>query len=275
MVRRPTPISARLVSAWHLFTLGLLAATSTGTVLGVTLQASEQAKVQAIRWFSGSDVELGDCLRRERPTRLVLDKECSISDDGLRVLGHHPEIEELQMSGVKISGVGLQHVSALKSLKLLNVVGLPIGDEVMRIIKELPNLETLLLAQTRVTGAGLSQLADLKELTLLSLAESAITGAGLRQVADLKQVRSLSLARCAITDAGVRHLADLKQLRSLSLAHCAITDAGVRHLTDLSCLTELDLVGTLTGDASVELGARRFKLVHVRLRQPLGAEGAG
>ena len=122
---------------------------------------------------------------------------------------------------------GVEHLSALKGLKELRVLGTRISDGgVDRLKKALPRakmtappsrITAVLLGRTQIADAHLAHLVPLVNLEKLTLNSTQLTDAGMMHLRRLPKLKELNLADTKISDAGLASLADLKHLEWLSL----------------------------------------------------------
>ncbi|HEY3965415.1 MAG TPA: hypothetical protein VGM05_12740, partial [Planctomycetaceae bacterium] len=126
-------------------------------VIGVHLQRSKK--------FNDEDMRL--LVAFPSLTRLMLNRQ--ITNVGVKELGRHKNLTELEISGAQITDTGLIELRELKKLTILGLNGTQITDAGLREFREFKNLTTLLLGRTKITDAGLGELKELKKLTTLGL----------------------------------------------------------------------------------------------------------
>ena len=141
-----------------------------------------------------------------------------VTDAGLEHLHGLPNLESLQISGLRanfvgvnphdfeITGSGLVHLNDLPNLKNLNLSQTAIADSELKHLEGLTSLEKLTLADTRITGDGLRHLGQLSALQWLDLGKSQATDAGLAGLAGLTRLNYLFLDDTQITDERVAKL---------------------------------------------------------------------
>jgi hypothetical protein len=94
-------------------------------------------------------------------------------------------LEAVILTGTRVTGAGLKHLSGMSHLIRLDLAETQVGDEELRHLRQFPRLEWLDLGSTRVTDAGLAHLKALTGLRQLWVGNGgAVTSRGL---ADLKR----------------------------------------------------------------------------------------
>jgi len=166
----------------------------------------------------------------------------NLSNRGIQHLAGAPKIEVLNLYGVEgITGLSLQYLADLKSLRMLNLSS-PSGDG------------------SRLTNHSMSHLAAYTNLESLE-PPRIIDDGGLAHLAQIPNLMHLNLyagTNTTISDEGLAHVGTMTPLRSLVISGSVeMTDAGLESLSNLSELRELSLLtwsGNLTGDGVVSLG---------------------
>lgn len=98
----------------------------------------------------------------------------------------------------------MRNVSALRSVRTLDVTFQPITDAGLKLIEALPRLEILRLYGTQVTDESIRTLSTLPMLSTLHIGCTRITKRGISELAMLPQLRSLILSRDQLDDLGGR-----------------------------------------------------------------------
>ena len=168
-------------------------------------------------------------------------KSTSITDRELVVFTKLPQLEELSLRNTEISELGVAHLSAVVSLRKLDLGYTLLSDSALGQLKALMNLETLSVPNTQVEGPGLAALAGLTKLRELNIASTPLKNEGLQHIAKLTGLERLGLQYTDVTDRGMPALATLKNLKRLNLAGDDIRDAGLKSLAGMDQLEELDL----------------------------------
>lgn len=144
---------------------------------------------------------------------------------------------------LRLTGSSLAPLEALvpDGLIGLHAEGRPLVDGELRHLSAMRSLRSLDLSGTRITDAGLVHLLGCVDLEVLSLWDTAVTDDGLALLGRLPNLRHLGLGNTAVTDAGLRHLAGLRRLRLVQLAGTAVVGPGLRHLHGLPELASVTL----------------------------------
>jgi hypothetical protein len=119
---------------------------------------------------------------------------------------HPPRLRSLLLTETKITGTGLAHVAALKSLEQLYIRDQPIADADLKLLGALPQLEHLELSTTGTSDTGLKHIATLKKLTWLEIVDNPVTDTGLNHLVGLKELGMLKLTQTKVTKAGAQKL---------------------------------------------------------------------
>ena len=178
--------------------------------------------------------------------------DSQITDAGLDQLKEFNQLENLNLWGNPVTGIGL---SGLTKLKTLSLTGPQVTDDSLRGLSALKSLENLTLRGTSIKGPGLEHLSGLDNLTGLCLADAPLEGPGLEHLKGLKKLRALDLYCTRLTGAGLKYLQGFTELEDLNLAGTRATDTGLATIATLSNLRNLALDATAITDTGMkELG---------------------
>lgn len=121
----------------------------------------------------------------------------TVTDVSMKVISRLPALEDLKLSGCKISDMGVKELSAATQLKKLVLTG-KLSDSSLEIMSKLPNLTVLSLAgNSELTDKGVLPLLKLKKLETLVLYEvSKITDSSLDTIAQIKTLKTLDIRQC-------------------------------------------------------------------------------
>jgi uncharacterized membrane protein len=112
-----------------------------------------------------------------------------VSDLGLAALAKMPHLTRLSLQKTAIGDDGLRRLSGLVNLEYLNLYGTSVGDAGLEHLEGLHRLKALYLWQTRVTDVGAAQLKEARpDMDIVFGAPNSATIA--RQKSDGKQARS-------------------------------------------------------------------------------------
>lgn len=152
------------------------------------------------------------------------------------------EVWELHLGYTQVTNEGLAHLSALESLRVLDLTRTHVRDDGLVHLAKLPHLQRLILARTAITGRGLPHLRELKSLIELDLDATHVDDQGLYQLPALPKLRKLNLRGTRISDAGLARLQELPALEELDVTNTRITDACIIHLKELKKLRRLRIL---------------------------------
>lgn len=108
--------------------------------------------------------------------------ETAVTDIGLeRLCQLLPHLVYLRLERTKVTGAGLKHLQALKQLKNLVLIGVPLKDEDVSPLAKLPALLWLDLRMTPVTDRTLDELVGLQSLRGLAVYQTGVTTEGIRR----------------------------------------------------------------------------------------------
>jgi hypothetical protein len=85
------------------------------------------------------------------------------------------KLRGLHLTNAFLTGCGIEHLLALKSLEYLDLNGTNVDDASLRMLSKLKCLKTLHLSSTAVTDQGIRKLQALKKLRTLTLHDSLVT----------------------------------------------------------------------------------------------------
>jgi hypothetical protein len=190
------------------------------------------------------------------------------TDSHVKYLAEIKNVNTFRCNGTSVTDAGLKELGHFQQLTDVRFFGTKITDDGIRELRGLENLEILFCDSTDFTGPGLKDLKDLKRLQDLNLWGPKITDGTLRYVVELPGVRFLTLTNSAVTDAGLKQLRALKKLQRLSLDGTGITDKGLalfQSVADFEKLDLLTLLNTKVTKAGVDAlaKARGTKAIYV------------
>lgn len=140
------------------------------------------------------------------------------------------DILYVKLAGLHDANQGLQCLTELTSLKVLNLNDSQFNDDALANLSGLVVLERLNLDDTQITDGGLVHLSKLTNLKFLSLVNTRITGAEFSHLAALSQLEWIRLGGSDVTDSGLISLSGLESLRIVELQGTPATEAGAERL---------------------------------------------
>ncbi|MEX2120561.1 MAG: hypothetical protein WD847_13285 [Pirellulales bacterium] len=129
-----------------------------------------------------------------------------ITDADLAPLRSLTSLEEVNLQGTAISGLGLKHVACLPRLRSLNLGHTEVGDTGIAFLRSSRSLEWLALHYTAISDDGVGYLKDLHNLKCLDLTGTQLSDAGLRQLGELSNLEFLFLRETNVTEDGIESL---------------------------------------------------------------------
>jgi serine/threonine protein kinase len=163
--------------------------------------------------------------------------------NGLAALREFSGLHTLSLGHcTNITNAGLEHLTALSSLRVLDLDSTWVRDAGLQYLSALTNLQDLCLNHTWVTDEGVKHLTTLANLRVLNLDRSYVRFAGMLPRSVFPSLQDLRLNNTSVTDVSLQHLSVLSSLQCLSLNSCNyVTDAAMKNLTTLSKLQSLSL----------------------------------
>ena len=81
----------------------------------------------------------------------------AVTDAGLAVVSHMPNLRQLRLERTRVTDAGLDHLSKLSHLESLNLYGTAVTDAGLKALQPLPTLTKLYVWRTRVTPAAAAE----------------------------------------------------------------------------------------------------------------------
>lgn len=129
--------------------------------------------------------------------------------------------------GDAITDAGLKDLANFKTLRVLDLAGLPITDDGLKFIPQMTTQSILTLDRTKISDAGLDELRRLAALALPGRRAAMSARARRYRVPGLIE---LHLEHTAITDAGLKTLQAFEHLPVLYLRGTNVTEGGLDEL---------------------------------------------
>lgn len=172
---------------------------------------------------------------------LALDLELcdGVKDTGCESLGTMLQLRMLVLkkSGFERPGItdaGLQNLSGLVELEVLNLYGNSLTDAGLKSLHPFRKLKELNLSLLDLNDAGIEHLTLLKTLEHLELLYSegfagpTLSDSVVQPLKPLSELKTLNLTGSGLTDRGLEQLQSLTKLKSLQLVRTKVTDDGVQ-----------------------------------------------
>ncbi len=182
-------------------------------------------------------------------TALSLHQEGRLTDAALEWIGKLSRLKSLSLTSyvstrelgrMQFSAAGIRHLSGLKELETLGLV----GHEVPADVLTFPKLTSLSLGHPLVDDAVAARIGELRRLRHLELSYCGIRDSGLKHIATLPELRRLDISSRAITDEGIKPFRSHPRLEHLSLRAKDVSDQSLQYLAQIQTLTRLDLHGS-------------------------------
>jgi hypothetical protein len=157
-------------------------------------------------------------------------------------------LEQMWLSGYRISDVGIRPLAAMTHLKILELSQMRLTDASAAVFERLTRITDLNLAHTKVGDAVLEQVARMKQLRELSLSHTMVTDAGIKRLSACEDLTLINLESTQITDLSLRTLSQMPAITHLILGGSGITSTGIRLLKPLVALKYLNLKDTVVDD---------------------------
>jgi hypothetical protein len=171
-----------------------------------------------------------------------------LTDEDMQHFRQLEMLEELRLTGYKITDAGIQPLAAMTRLTMLELSKMPLTDASAAIFERLTGITSLNLEHTRVGDAVLEQVARMKELGELNLCRTAVTDAGIKHLQACTALTLINLERTRITDESLRTLSQLSAMTHFILGGTRVTSQGLPLLKPLPELRYLNFEDTTVDD---------------------------
>ncbi|MBU1240216.1 hypothetical protein KKF84_08635 [Myxococcota bacterium] len=197
--------------------------------------------------FSALDLS---CLSKLKSSAIYLRIAGKINDSLLKRLARNTKLRGLFVpcygnGGAVITDEGVQSLTALTRLKILDLSASRITQKGLSILSTLPELEELRLDDVPLSAAGVIILAGFPALKRLSLRGTGLASADFKGLAEMKGLEGLIL-RCSSSrgcplDAGAfSHLIALPRLSEIQVGHyVAVDDDALSYISKIRGLRRL------------------------------------
>ncbi len=173
-----------------------------------------------LSWMPGDDT-LADLKRLRKLKSLAVHDARAVSDDGVRSIARHKDLETLILSTgggarSKFTDACMRDIAGLQKLKRLYLDGARITDEGLKQLK-VNKLEDLSLKATRVTDRGIDEIKHMTSLRYLDLRDTKVTKAALMKLKGIPELKVFGLPR-----------GELHEVKDDSADVAAIEAAGIQ-----------------------------------------------
>jgi serine/threonine-protein kinase len=159
------------------------------------------------------------------PLKSLNIKDTGISNAAFKgISAHFPNLETLIVQQTAIDDTGVNFLTTLKHLSVVDLRFTRITSKALRTISKIGSLQSLFLDGTTVSLSELGQ----SELRRLSAKGLHLNESDLNSILKHKKLGQLALSRTNLSDAGLMRLASLKSLQILEILNCPnITASGI------------------------------------------------
>jgi outer membrane protein assembly factor BamB len=189
-----------------------------------------------------SDAALKDIARLPNLVALDLEVCDSITNDSCTVLGSMKKLRALNLKKTafekkRVAATGLQALSKLSDLEVLNLTGNAITNDGLKILAQFGKLRSLSLNLLAINDSGIAHLEPLSELQKIDLLYSEgfagpkLTDAAIKSLAKNVKLQSLNIVGANVTDASLDFLVKLKNLKSLDVVNTRLSQQAIDRLS--------------------------------------------
>lgn len=104
-----------------------------------------------------------------------------------------PHLQVLRVSGDRVKGVGLNHLTGMQKLEVLDLSNTSTTDSNAQFLHQIQGLKDVGLRHTLVSDAALTDLWRLKDLQYLNLAWTRVTASGVQDLAKIRKLKRVNL----------------------------------------------------------------------------------
>jgi Leucine-rich repeat (LRR) protein len=200
-------------------------------VTGVGLE--EISKLEALETLVLLDRDLGPegfSALAVLPKLHTLELSGPVEDPSFEKLGLLAHLQTLRLDCPSLDDSAAAELAKLPQLRVLDLSGSKLSDVGLAQLGGLLQLQELYLDGTRVTRAGLEVIAKLPQLRVLGLDRTDVVDAGVAALTGHPALEELRLDGTLVTDASVDVLLSMPALRRVSLARTVVSQAAVARL---------------------------------------------
>jgi hypothetical protein len=209
-----------------------------GVTLGETFSRAAFETLSRIEGLTSLNIsavtpELSDLKKVPKLRRLSLSGMKYDDEAALVISETFTSLEQAYLRGTSITNAGVEHLSRLKTLKVLTLDNSLIDDGVADSIRKMKQLTWLSVENCAVGDETLAAVSECPGIWFLSFNQTSITDAGVAHLIKLQRPLTLNFVRCkGVTDASVDSLALLPDAvgTNFQLNDSSITQKRAREL---------------------------------------------
>lgn len=222
-----TAVGDRVVSRLAA-TVRVLDLTATRVTGASTGKLAELTRLEAL-YLSASAMDgpftaLGALVR----LRVLHVADLELGDEAAAMLSSLTRLEELELSGTRITNRTLNALASLPRLRSLGLDRLPLADGDMPALRSLGMLDTLTLRGVHVTDAGIGALSQATRLAHLSIEDTNATDAACGLLASSSTLVAIDISGTDVTAACISALSLAPRLRELYAERITLAPAALR-----------------------------------------------
>jgi serine/threonine protein kinase len=207
------------------------------------------SEIQSLR-----DLEIGDCIvggdlkvlaSLTELTHLSFRQmrlSTTANEDSLEWIGRLKKLTYLDLGNTDADGQVLQHLDKLPDLKSLYLTDLTLGTGIQN-LSTLTHLQVLDLEGTDLTDDGAKWIASLSSLRFLDVGNTKLSAAGVRTLTSVSSLEALVLNKLRVQDA-IEQISELPNLEILDASNTDLNNQGLERLADHKGLLMLGVGNT-------------------------------
>lgn len=198
-----------------------------------------------------------------------------ITDDGVNNLSSLSNLEVLNLGHTMISSLSLPVIARLNKLTQLELDGISLGENAIKDLSKLNGLKALYMRSCNLKATSTKYLGSMKGLAVLRLAGNKIGDEGVKNMPALAELKELNLNETGITDQSLEKIASYQSLSILTLRGNSFSAAsGLKSLGRLKKLFYLDISGPKLTDEKIAFAKEMPALKTLRLSAEPGSRTA-
>jgi hypothetical protein len=183
----------------------------------------------------------------------------SMTDAAWKHVSELRHLEELSVLGGAIRAESFEHLAACQSLKTLQVLRARLSTGCWRVISQMKTLENIQIGQVVFDGPRQNLVPQLRRLVGLDLRQTNICDESLAGLVDCPRLAKLILLRTPITDAAIPSLSQIPNLDFLDLRWTNVTKTGRDEFVRARPDVGLQWMPDSVGDSSLPTPAEESK----------------